>query len=557
MLSTFIPAARAAEFDARAFLQSPQAGYGDGVHSLGFKPAPPGDYRSAGASRSMSLGLTLSSSVDLSAQLPPVGNQGSQGSCVAWATSYYYKTWSEKREHTGWNLTNTQYQFSPSFVYNQINGGADNGSTFPDAFDVLQNKGDIDLAGMPYSAGNCTTQPTAAQLEAAKPYRIQGGWNYLWMKGGLGAFASPNDVSNAKSWLNDGKMLVMGIPIYYDFPNFGGNPVKQYYDFNGTAGFAGGHGVAIVGYDDNINPSGSDTDHRGGFKMVNSWGAGWNGGGYVYLSYDFVKRYVWEAWTMSDLTTADSPIITTLSAGSGSVGDSIDINGNNFGTRRRASAVTFNGTAATQVTFTNAKVTATVPTGATSGSVVVYDWEGTASNAVSFTVGSAAKPAAGSISVNSGVPGSQVTITGSGFRASRGSSSVAFGTSSLSSIDYVSWSNGKIVVKVPGGANGKPLITVSTAGGRSNGVSFRVVPRISTLSPTSGPAGSEVTINGAGFGRWSNYTRVYFGTRMATTYTLWSSNRVRIRVPSGVRGSVPVTLRTAGGTSAAKTFVVR
>ncbi len=395
MLSTFIPAAAAQEFDARAFLQSPQAGYGDGVHHLGFKPAPPGDYRSAGASRSMSLGLTLSSSVDLSAQLPPVGNQGSQGSCVAWATSYYYKTWSEKREHTGWNLTNTQYQFSPSFVYNQINGGADNGSTFPDAFSTLQATGDVDIAEMPYNPSNYTTQPTAAQLEAAKPYRIPGGWASLWNNYGNSPYA--NSIANAKSWLNDGKMLVMGIPIYYDFPNFGGNPVKQYYDFNGTAGFAGGHGVAIVGYDDNINPSGSDTDHRGGFKMVNSWGAGWNGGGYVYLSYDFVKRYVWEAWTMSDLTTADSPIITTLSAGSGSVGDSIDINGNNFGTRRRASAVTFNGTAATQVTFTNAKVTATVPTGATSGSVVVYDWEGTASNAVSFTVGDGTGTANGDV----------------------------------------------------------------------------------------------------------------------------------------------------------------
>jgi len=74
---------------------------------------------------------------------------------------------------------------------------------------------------------------------------------------------------------------------------------------------------------------------------------------------------------------------------------------------------------------------------------------------------------------------------------------------------------------------------------------------------SSGPVGTEVTVNGIGFGRWSSQTRVYFGTRMATVYTLWSGNRVKVKVPSGVRGSVALTVKTAGGTSAAKTFVVK
>ena len=34
----------------------------------------------------------LSVSVDLSSQMPPVGNQGQQGSCTAWAIGYYQKT---------------------------------------------------------------------------------------------------------------------------------------------------------------------------------------------------------------------------------------------------------------------------------------------------------------------------------------------------------------------------------------------------------------------------------------------------------------------------------
>ncbi len=379
-------AVAASEPDPRSFSRGDRAVEGDGSHHLGFQPSPVGDYKKAGALSGGS-GLALATSVDLSSQIPPVGNQGGQGSCVAWAVSYYYKSWSEKREHGSWNLSNSQYQFSPSFIYNQINGGEDQGSSFPDAFDVLQMKGAVDMAEMPYDAGNCTRQPTRAQLEAAKPYRIPAGASYLWIRGEMGPFASPNNIGSAKAWLNDGKMLVTGMPVYSDFPDFGGNSVKAYYDYNGSAGYAGGHGVAICGYNDNINPGGRDADHRGGFKMVNSWGSGWNGSskGYVWLSYDFVKRYVWEAWTMEDLP-GDGPSISSLGSGSGNPGSSIRVNGNNFGALRKNARVTFNGTAATRATFTNGRVTATVPDTATSGPVVVHDWEGTASNGVEFAV---------------------------------------------------------------------------------------------------------------------------------------------------------------------------
>jgi hypothetical protein len=382
LLTALVSPAVAAGTEAQPRSAVTGASAGDGTHRLGFKAAGPdaaASFGGAGLPRA-GAGLQLKKSVDLTAQLPPVGNQGGQGSCVAWAVSYYYKSAIEKREHARWNLSSPLYQFSPSFVYNQVNGGEDGGSSFPDAFDVLQKKGDVDIAEMPYDDRDYTRQPTAAQLEAAAPYRIPGGWNYLWLNGGLGPFSSANAIGDAKAWLSDGKPLVMGIPVYSDFPDFGSTPSSAYYDYNGSAGFAGGHGVCIAGYDDNINPRGSDADHRGGFKMVNSWGSSWNGSsrGFVWLSYDFVKRYVWEAWTMGDLA-GDGPSTSGLSAGSGGVGGAIYINGNNFGTKRRSARVTFNGAEATQAVFTNSRVKATVPYGATSGPVVVYDWEGTAS----------------------------------------------------------------------------------------------------------------------------------------------------------------------------------
>ncbi len=359
---------------------------GDGQHYLGFKP-----FSAAVTAQQMVVPYSLyelPSSVDLSSQMPPVGNQGSQGSCVAWATSYYYKSWLEKQEHPTWNLTNTWYQFSPSFVYNQINGGGDNGSSFWDAFSLMQNTGDVDIAEMPYNQSNWTTQPTSAEKQAAAPYRISSNWSAFWNQYDFGPYNPPNDISGVKNWLASGQIFVMGIPICYDFPNFAGNPSNPYYDYNGVSSFAGGHGICIVGYDDNANPGGSDADHRGGFKMINSWGPNWNGTshGYVYLSYDFVKRYVYEAWAMNDLSPDDAHV-SSISPSSGQAGDSVTITGYNFGTLRRNAGVSFNGMAAAVTSFTNTRVVATVPAGAGTGPVVVTDWDGKVSNGVTFSSG--------------------------------------------------------------------------------------------------------------------------------------------------------------------------
>jgi hypothetical protein len=408
LAAAFLPAfggdAVAAEADLRSFLKSPQAVKGNGEHGLGFQLSPPGDYQKVDESTLAAEGITpgssLGSSVDLSEQLPPVGNQGGQGSCVGWATSYYYKTWSEKLEHPAWDLSDPRYRFSPAFVYNQINRGVDNGAYFEDAFELLEAKGDVDISEMPYNQNNWTAQPTDAQFEAAKPYKIASGWSYFFLREQLGPYSPVNDISGIKARLDGGNMLVMGIPIYKDFPDYylGPNP---YYDYNGSSSLAGGHAVTVVGYDDNANPSGADADHRGGFKMVNSWGTGWNGSsaGFVYLSYDFVKRYVWEAWTMTDLASA-GPAIDHLSTDTACPGQAIEISGNDFGANRRSAGVSFNGTCAIQASFTNSKVTVTVPAEATSGPVVVDDWEGTASNPVSLTVSASGEPAPTVTSIN-------------------------------------------------------------------------------------------------------------------------------------------------------------
>ncbi|GEM_PF-1163614 len=471
---------------------------GDGTHYLGYQPTPPGDYPRLVAPKALK---ALPSSVDLSADLPPVGDQGRQGSCVGWATSYYYKTWLEKQEHTSWDLSNPWYQFSPSFVYNQINGGFDLGAFISSAFYLMETKGDVDIEEMPYDDSDWTTQPTAADLEAAKPYRIPEGWGYLWIQWWFGPYNPPNPIENAKALIASGKMLVMGIPIYSDFPDFGANLPRPYYDYNETSPFVGGHAVCITGYDDNANPSGADPDHRGGFKMVNSWGITWNGlsRGFVYLSYDFVKRYVREAWTTGDIIP-DSPFLSSVNPQSAPIGATVTINGNNFGTKRRNARVTFGSTEASEVTFTNECIEAKVPLGAKSGPIIVYDWEGTPSNPANFEV----LPTIFSISPPSAVAGAVVSINGSEFGAAQGSSSVWFGNVQAS--DYFTWTNERIECRVPSAPPGGVSVKIKGSIGDSNEVPFLIgpvsQPTVASIVPQTGVENTVVEIadiNGANF----------------------------------------------------------
>ena len=83
--------------------------------------------------------------------------------------------------------------------------------------------------------------------------------------------------------------------------------------------------------------------------------------------------------------TVPAPSITSLSPTSGLVGSSVTITGANFGATQGTSTVKFNGTAAAATSWSAASIVVKVPTGATTGNVVV-SVGGVASNGASFTV---------------------------------------------------------------------------------------------------------------------------------------------------------------------------
>jgi hypothetical protein len=210
-------------------------------------------------------------SVDLSSQMPPVGDQGPQGSCAAWAIGYYQKTHYEWIEHE-WNLNQTDHQFSPAFIYNQINGGADSGSGFSSAFSLIADQGCATMADCPYDTIDCTTWPSESAYARAIPHR--GGTTH-WF-----AMSDTSGINMARQRLDSGLTTVISIEVFSNFDYI------QNYDYtycvaDTYGGSRGSHAVTIIGYDDTK----STNDGQGAFKMINSWGTGWGQSGFWWMSY--------------------------------------------------------------------------------------------------------------------------------------------------------------------------------------------------------------------------------------------------------------------------------
>ena len=157
-----------------------------------------------------------------------------------------------------------------------------------------------------------------------------------------------------------------------------------------------------------------------------------------------------------------------------------------------------------------------------------------------------------SVSPTSAPIGKPITIAGSGFGASQGSSTVTFnGVAATAS----AWSGTSITVSVPAGATTGPVV-VTVGGQASNGVDFTVLqpPIITSVNPTVGVAGQPITITGSNFGAAQGSSTVTFNGVVATA-TSWSTTSIIATVPAAATaGSVVVTV--AGLASNGSTFVV-
>ncbi|WP_078865799.1 beta strand repeat-containing protein [Streptomyces sp. NRRL S-1448] len=245
-------------------------------------------------------------------------------------------------------------------------------------------------------------------------------------------------------------------------------------------------------------------------------------------------------------TTAQAPALSSLSPASGptSGGNTVTLTGTNLS---GATVVLFGPNPATILTNTATQITVVAPAGTPSSVAVTVTTAGGTSNALTYTYVAAPAPVLSSLSPTSGPTsgGNTVTLTGSNLS---GATSVKFGANPATILTNTAT---QITVLAPGGSPSSVAVTVTTAGGTSNAVTYTYnstpVPSLSSLNPTSGPTagGNTVTLTGSNL---SGATSVKFGANPATILTN-TATQVTVIAPAGPPSSVNVTVTTASGTS--------
>ncbi len=150
-----------------------------------------------------------------------------------------------------------------------------------------------------------------------------------------------------------------------------------------------------------------------------------------------------------------------------------------------------------------------------------------------------------------GPVGTVITITGTNLTLATGA---RIGDVDASGITIMSPTS--IRTTVPPGATTGPVRVVSPAGNPTSLAVFKVTPRISSVSPDDGTAGTQVTIGGTSF---TGATAVKFGAVAATDFTVaGNGNSITTTVPAAATTAL-LTVTTPGGiaTSPAPFVVIK
>ena len=215
----------------------------------------------------------LPASVQL--QMPPVGSQGSEGSCVAWAVAYYARS-TEAYYRSGASSYNLGVNvFSPEFLFNQTRTGYNcGGSSVLNALDFTVNNGICTWQSMPYTSGDCSLMPTSQQTAEASAYRIS---SYSGV--------STSDITAIKTLLSNKHPLLLGFATHEKF----NNATSQFIWSSYGSSIGSTHQVTICGYD----------DAKQAVKIFNSWGTSWGDGGYSWISYSFLPQLTGYIYVMN------------------------------------------------------------------------------------------------------------------------------------------------------------------------------------------------------------------------------------------------------------------
>ncbi|MCG2794931.1 MAG: IPT/TIG domain-containing protein, partial [Actinomycetia bacterium] len=257
------------------------------------------------------------------------------------------------------------------------------------------------------------------------------------------------------------------------------------------------------------------------------------------------------------------PSIDSINPTSGPVGTLVAIDGEHFGSARSDSYVNFGDTRCSNYAYwSDTKLILLVPEGASGVADVTVTTEVGSSNSKAFAV--MPPPSITSVSPTSAYRSDtlKVEITGVSTDFQQGVSNAIFSgkgimvnSTTVTGAAQVT-ANITIAHDAPLGPRDVNVITADEIPDPLVGA-FTVldpVPVITSITPSSGEPGTEVRIDGTGFGAKRGDSHVSFGPVMAGEYTYWSENEIRVLVPAGISGEVSITVTTPAGTSNGVSF---
>jgi C1A family cysteine protease len=214
----------------------------------------------------------LPPSIDYTDKMPPVTNQGSEGTCVGFATVDGMKEYQDQLEYKEFK------NLSPRYVYENarkidVYPDDEDGTDIRSAMKILLDRGVCYEACWPYIAHAPGTPCKDADKEA-EAFKIE-------------RYSRIDSIQAMKESLVANGPFVMSILCFDGIFGAPGGVVPMP---DPGEPYIGGHAICIVGYDDS----------KKRFKFKNSWGSLWGDHGYGYLSYDYVNAYIMDAWSAID-----------------------------------------------------------------------------------------------------------------------------------------------------------------------------------------------------------------------------------------------------------------
>jgi len=230
----------------------------------------------------------LPARIDLSASLPPPGDQKNIGSCTAWATTYGAASYYARLQ-----LKAADIKLSPAFVFNQVRHDPKefcSGAKLSEVINFVAERGAPRADEYPETH---FCEPASAAATAAKPIFHAAHIRTVAMaqfgEDGRRDVERPFDVDVVRQELANGNPIIIGMRTTEDL--LSKLPPGAIYDYHTAADpnyHHGGHAILIIGYD----------DERQAFRVMNSWGEDWGDRGFFWISYASAISEIEEAYVM-------------------------------------------------------------------------------------------------------------------------------------------------------------------------------------------------------------------------------------------------------------------